>query len=100
MRRRTVAAASSVIYDERFAFFGLLIVKKECRDRGYGWPITNKRLEYIGVRNAALMALLKCRMQAAYAKNSFKYAHRNFRFHRIGEKNDQAFNNKIKKLFR
>ena len=62
----------------------MLIIKKEFRDRDCGLAMTKKGLDYIGSRNAGLDGVVE--MQAAYAKNRFKYLHRNLRFHGVGEK--------------
>ncbi len=92
VNQQPVAVASSVIYDNDFAFFGLLIVDEKHRDCGYSMAITNKRLEYIGQRNAGLDGVVE--MQHAYAKNGFHYAHRNMRYHIQGFKNETILKNK------
>lgn len=73
-----VAMASAAIYDNTLAFFGLLIVKPEYRDKGYGLAITQARLNYVGDRTVGLDGVVN--MQAAYNTNGFYLLHRNFRY--------------------
>ncbi len=45
-----IAVGSAIVYDDKFAFCGLYIVKKEFRKQGYGLKLTQERLKYIGNR--------------------------------------------------
>jgi GNAT superfamily N-acetyltransferase len=75
---KPIAVASATIYDDHYAFFGFLMVKKEFRGQGYGLAITQHRLKYIGNRNAGLDGVVQ--MQQKYSRNGFKLYHRNIRY--------------------
>ncbi len=90
VEEEVVAVASSIIYDNNYAFFGLLIVKDGERGKGYGMGITDYRMAYVGDRNIGLDGVVE--WQPAYAKNGFKYAHRNMRYHAVGFNHEDSLN--------
>lgn len=73
-----IGCCSSVIYDDKFAFFGFYIVKKEFRQQGYGIQMTRHRLQYVGDRNIGLDGVVS--MTDKYANLGFRPAHMNIRY--------------------
>jgi GNAT superfamily N-acetyltransferase len=73
-----IAVGSAVVYDERFAFCGLYIVKPEYRGHGYGIALTRARLEYVGERNAGIDGVVE--NIAIYERIGYRLAHRNERY--------------------
>ncbi len=74
-----ICTASAVIYDDNFAFFGCYIVKPEYRDQGYGFQVTQARLEYVGDRNLGLDGVLD--MSSKYTNIGFQTAYETTRYH-------------------
>lgn len=75
---KAIGCCSSVIYDEKFAFFGFYIVDKTYRYQGYGIQMTQHRLRYVGERNLGLDGVLD--MCDKYANLGFRTAHLNIRY--------------------
>lgn len=72
------ATISCVNYDERFAFLGFYIVRKELRGRGYGLRIWNAAIAHAGGRIIGLDGVVA--QQANYAKSGFALAYANVRY--------------------
>lgn len=75
---RTIARASALCYDDKFAFCGFFIVDKAERGKGYGIAITRARLEYVGERNAGIDGVME--MVEKYKNIGYRTAHRNVRY--------------------
>lgn len=75
---KVIAIGSAVIYDTEFAFCGFYIVDQLHRGQGYGLTLTQKRLAYIGDRNAGIDGVLT--MLDKYARLGYKLAHNNARY--------------------
>lgn len=75
---KIIAVGSAVIYDEFFAFCGLYIVDEHYRGQQYGLELTQKRLAYIGSRNAGIDGVRS--MHDKYAQLGYKRAHSNARY--------------------
>ena len=73
-----IAVGSAVVYDERFAFCGLYIVKPEYRGHGYGMQLTRARLAYVGGRNAGIDGVVE--NIPIYERIGYRLAHRNERY--------------------
>ena len=72
LNNHIIACASAVCYDASFAFFGFYIVASAYRGQGYGWQLTQRRLQYVGDRCVGLDGVLE--NQSMYAKIGFKKA--------------------------
>lgn len=59
-----VACSSMVRYNNTFAFFGLLVVRPDCRGRGYGWAVTRAAFAHAGDRTVGADGVLA--MQQKY----------------------------------
>lgn len=77
-----ISVASGVNYDPHSSFFGLYIVKKEYRGRGYGLKLTDHCFAYNGERNIGLDGVLE--NVEVYKKKGFKPYYVNQRFKHIG----------------
>ena len=75
---KPVGCCSAVIYEKRFAFFGLFIVHPDHRGRGIGLQLTHAAMEYVGECNCGLDGGVA--MQSKYAAFGFRLAYRNIRF--------------------
>ncbi len=75
---KPVGCCSAVIYENRFAFFGLFIVHPAHRGRGIGLQLTHAAMEYVGECNCGLDGVVA--MQSKYAAFGFRLAYRNIRF--------------------
>jgi len=73
-----IAVGSAVVYDERFAFCGLYIVKPKYRGHGYGIQLTRARLEYVGERNVGIDGVVE--NISIYERIGYRLAHRNERY--------------------
>ena len=73
-----VATISCVNYDPRFSFLGFYIVRKDCRDRGYGLQIWNAAIAHAGSRVIGLDGVVA--QQRNYQKSGFVFAHANVRY--------------------
>jgi len=73
-----VACGSAVRYGEDFAFCGCYIVDPAHRNQGYGWALTQARLEHVGKRVTGIDGVVE--MQAQYAKIGYRIAWRNVRY--------------------
>lgn len=78
-----IATISCVKYDDKFAFLGFYVVKREYRNLGYGIRIWNKALEYAGSINIGLDGVLA--QQKNYERAGFKLAYNNIRFEGINK---------------
>jgi GNAT superfamily N-acetyltransferase len=79
-----VATISVVIYDERFAFFGLYIVREEFRGMGYGTRLFDHAWQHAGDRIVGVDCVFD--MQDKYRERDHLIpAFRNVRFEGIGE---------------
>lgn len=72
-----IGCCSAVVYEQNFAFFGLFIVRPDCRKRGVGLRLTHAAMEYVGEYNCGLDGVVA--MQAKYAEFGFQLAYRNIR---------------------
>jgi ribosomal protein S18 acetylase RimI-like enzyme len=77
-RGEPVACLAAVAYDERFGFIGLYIVKPGFRGQGFGMPIWQHGMRYLGDRNVGLDGVVA--QQANYRKSGFQLAYRNIRY--------------------
>lgn len=75
---KIIAVGSAVRYDEFFAFCGLYIVDEHYRGQDYGLELTQKRLAYIGSRNAGIDGVVT--MLDKYERLGYKIAHSNARY--------------------
>ena len=73
-----VGCCSAVVYERELAFFGLFIVRPDCRKRGIGLRLTHTAMEYVGECNCGLDGVVA--MQAKYADFGFQFAYRNIRY--------------------
>lgn len=73
-----IAAASAVIYDSNFAFFGFYIVDKAYRGQGYGFKLTEALMQHMGDRIIGLDGVVE--MVDKYKRLGFIYAHANTRY--------------------
>lgn len=75
---KIIAVGSAVRYDEFFAFCGLYIVDEQYRGQHYGLKLTQKRLAYIGSRNAGIDGVMT--MLDKYVQLGYTFAHSNARY--------------------
>lgn len=73
-----IATGAAIAYDDRFAFCGLYIVKKNFRHQGFGMKLTEERLKYLGNRITGIDGVLENITQ--YEKIGYKSAYKNIRF--------------------
>ncbi|WP_068468906.1 GNAT family N-acetyltransferase [Candidatus Protochlamydia phocaeensis] len=73
-----IATGAAVIYDDRFAFCGLYIVKPEFRQQGFGIQLTNERLKYVGNRITGIDGVLN--NVSKYQRIGYVPAHKNTRY--------------------
>lgn len=73
-----IATVSCVNYDERFAFLGFYIVRKDLRGRGYGLRIWNAATAHAGRRVIGLDGVVA--QQENYRKSGFELAYANVRY--------------------
>lgn len=73
-----ICSGSVVLYDDRFAFLGLYMVRPEYRGKGYGIALTRARLARVGNRNAGIDGVVA--MQEKYKRIGYRLAYRNIRF--------------------
>src|SRR3954463_6835611 len=72
------ATISCVNYDDRFAFLGFYIVRRDLRGRGYGLRIWNAAVEHAGDRIIGLDGVVA--QQDNYKKSGFRLAYPNVRY--------------------
>ncbi|WP_067053009.1 GNAT family N-acetyltransferase [Methanofollis ethanolicus] len=78
-----IACSSMVRYGDRFAFFGLLIVRPDARGRGYGLAVTKAALAHAGDRTIGGDGVLA--MQQKYHDHlGFDVIYRNIRYRGTG----------------
>jgi ribosomal protein S18 acetylase RimI-like enzyme len=77
-----VGCISAVAYNDSFGFVGFYIVKPEFRGQGFGLPLWNTAMEYLGARNVGLDGVVA--QQPNYRKSGFQLAYRNIRFQGSG----------------
>lgn len=75
--KEPISCISAVKYGD-FGFVGLYIVKTQYRGRGYGLPIWQKAMEYLGDINIGLDGVPA--QVANYQKSGFKFYHGSLRF--------------------
>lgn len=73
-----VGCISAVAYDERFAFGGFYIVRRDFRSRGVGMRLWKHALAYLGQRNMGGDGVME-RLED-YAREGFRLAYSNVRF--------------------
>lgn len=73
-----IAVGSAVNYDDQFAFFGLYIVDKHHRGKGYGLQLTQASMAYQGERNVGLDGVIT--MLDNYERLGYQFAHNNARY--------------------
>ena len=73
-----VGSVSGVAYDAPFGFIGIYIVRPEFRGMGYGLPLFQAAMDYLGKRNIGLDAVLA--QQDNYRRSGFQLAYRNIRY--------------------
>ncbi|MHB8772283.1 MAG: GNAT family N-acetyltransferase [Syntrophales bacterium] len=73
-----VGCVSAVAYDERFAFAGFYMVKKEWRGQGFGRLLVREASAYLGRRTVGNDAVPA--QQETYRRYGFLLAYRNVRF--------------------
>ena len=73
-----VGCCSAVVYEQELAFFGLYIVRPDCRNRGIGLRLTHAAMDYVGECNCGLDGVVA--MQSKYADFGFQLAYRNVRY--------------------
>jgi hypothetical protein len=73
-----VATVSCVNYDDRFAFLGFYIVRKELRGSGHGLRIWNAAIAHAGARVIGLDGVVA--QQDNYRKSGFTLAYANIRY--------------------
>lgn len=73
-----IATGSAVVYDEKFAFCGLYIVKPAFRQQGYGMKLTHERLKYVGDRITGIDGVLE--NVSKYQRIGYQPAHKNTRY--------------------
>lgn len=73
-----IATGAAVIYDDRFAFCGLYIVKPEYRGQGHGLQLTKARLDYVGDRITGIDGVLE--NVSKYERIGYVSAHKNTRY--------------------
>jgi ribosomal protein S18 acetylase RimI-like enzyme len=73
-----VATVSCVNYDDRFAFLGFYIVRKEFRGAGHGLRIWNAAIAHAGPRVIGLDGVVA--QQDNYRKSGFQLAYANIRY--------------------
>jgi len=78
---RPVACGSAVRYDDHFAFCGCYIVAPEFRQLGFGWQLTQARLEHVGARVTGIDGVVA--MQGKYAEIGYRMAYRSTRYQGI-----------------
>lgn len=78
-----VGCCSAVVYRRQFAFFGLFIVRPDCRGRGIGLQLTRAAMDYVGECNCGLDGVVA--MQSRYAQFGYRLAYRNIRFEGEGD---------------
>ena len=72
------ATISCVNYDERFAFLGFYIVRRDVRGRGHGLRMWNAAIAHAGPRVVGLDGVVAQRQN--YQKSGFKLAYANVRY--------------------
>src|ERR1700752_4656501 len=72
------ATVSCVNYDDRFAFLGFYIVRKDLRGHGYGLRIWNAAIAHAGRRVIGLDGVVA--QQQNYRKSGFELAYANVRY--------------------
>lgn len=75
---RPVACGSAVRYGDDFAFCGCFIVDPAYRGRGYGWALTQARLQHVGSRITGIDGVVA--MQQQYRRIGYEIAYRNVRY--------------------
>lgn len=78
LNNQIIATGCAVNYDNKFAFFGLYIVKPEYREHGYGLALTQHRHAYSGDRNKGLDGVLD--KANIYCRLGFKPYYENARY--------------------
>lgn len=73
-----VGCVSAVAYGDSFGFIGLYIVRPEFRGKGFGIPLWEMAMEYLGYRNIGLDGVIA--QQDNYKKSGFQLAYRNLRY--------------------
>ncbi len=73
-----VGCISAVAYDERFAFAGFYMVKKQWRGRGIGRLLVREASAYVGSRTVGNDAVPA--QQETYKRYGFLFAYRNIRY--------------------
>lgn len=72
-----IGSISAVAYDAAFGFIGLYIVKSGYRGKGYGRPLWNQALHYLGKRAIGLDAVIK--QEKTYKKSGFRSVYKSIR---------------------
>ena len=75
---KMIGCASTMLYGDDFAFFGMYIVASDFRKQGYGMALTRRCLDYAGDRAISLAGVIK--NVKAYSETGFKPAYRARRF--------------------
>lgn len=73
-----IGAVSGVAYGQHFGFIGMYIVRPEYRGMGYGLPIFETAMTYLGDRCVGLDGVIA--QQDNYKRSGFRFAHRNIRY--------------------
>jgi len=75
---KPAAIISTVNYDERFAFLGFYIVRRELRGRGFGLRLWQAGLAHAGPRTVGLDGVVA--QQDSYRKSGFELVYRSIRY--------------------
>lgn len=78
-----VACSSMVRYDDTFAFFGLLIVRPDCRGHGYGCAVTRAAFAHAGDRTVGADGVLAMQ-QKYHDRIGLDLRYRNIRYRGTG----------------
>lgn len=73
-----IGSIGAVSYGDSFGFIGLYIVVPAYRGMGYGIPLWEMAMEYLGYRNIGLDGVIA--QQENYKKSGFQFAYRNIRY--------------------
>ena len=77
-----IGSVSGVAYNETFGFIGIYIVRTEFRGQGYGLPIFQAAMNYLGGRNIGLDGVIE--QQENYRRAGFRRLWNNRRYEGTG----------------
>lgn len=78
LKGKVIGCISAVAYNEHFGFIGFYIVMPEYRGKGYGLPLWNHAMGYLGHRTIGLDGVVA--QQDNYKKSGFSFYYNNIRF--------------------